>query len=93
MLDNFLGTETFKKGLTLYLQRKAYDTATQDDLWAALNQAAENDGLNLPVPVKTIMDTWTLQMGFPVINITRNYADNSARLTQVLTFVFSLYLA
>ena len=29
------------------------------------------------------MDTWTLQMGFPVVEVTRDYEANSAQLTQV----------
>ena len=29
------------------------------------------------------MDTWTLQMGFPVVNVTRFYDRNEARLGQV----------
>jgi len=33
------------------------------------------------------MDTWTLQMGYPVINVTRNYGSNTALVSQV--FIFS----
>ena len=29
------------------------------------------------------MDTWTLQMGFPVVNVTRDYDSNEATLIQV----------
>ena len=28
------------------------------------------------------MDTWTLQMGYPLITVRRNYDDRSARVTQ-----------
>ena len=33
--------------------------------------------------VKTVMDTWTLQTGFPTLTVNRNYADNTAKLSQV----------
>ena len=29
------------------------------------------------------MDTWTLQMGFPVVEVRRDYDKRSAQLTQV----------
>ena len=32
--------------------------------------------------VKTVMDTWTLQMGFPVVTVRRNYQDKTATVTQ-----------
>ena len=32
--------------------------------------------------VKTIMDTWTLKMGFPVVSVERNYANNTAEIRQ-----------
>ena len=60
-----------------------FDAAEQDDLWQHLTEQAHKDG-SLPqdLSVKNIMDTWTLQMGFPVVTVNRNYADNTAKLTQ-----------
>ena len=28
------------------------------------------------------MDTWTLQMGYPVVTVTRNYLNNSMKIKQ-----------
>lgn len=63
---------------------REYSNAVQDDLWEYLTTAAEDDG-TLPegVTVKMIMDTWTLQMGYPVITVTRTPDGTSATLTQV----------
>ena len=60
-----------------------YKAAEQDDLWNHLTMQAHSDG-TLPesVTVKEIMDTWTLQMGFPVVNVERNYDDNTAVVDQ-----------
>jgi len=82
MLANFMGNESFKKALSNYLNAHAYGNAVQDDLWAAMSDQAAADNVVLPTTVKTIMDTWTLQMGFPVITITRNYLNQGATLTQ-----------
>ena len=48
-----------------YLYSK-YQAAEQDDLWRYLTEQAHKDKtLPQDLTVKTIMDTWTLQMGFP----------------------------
>ena len=46
-------------------------------------QAHADDVLPQNVDVKSIMDTWTLQMGFPVIIVTRNYSTASVSFEQV----------
>ena len=68
---------------------RAYGSAEQDDLFTALNDQATVNSVNLPASVKTIMDTWTFQMGYPLITITRNYESGNAVVTQVL---FTFYL-
>ncbi|XP_046398919.1 aminopeptidase N isoform X2 [Ischnura elegans] len=83
MMDHFLTTSVFKKGLTNYLKSRAYQSATQNDLWDALTAQAHRDGaLERSVSVKEIMDTWTLQMGFPVVTVIRDYEKATAKLTQ-----------
>ncbi|KAL0271356.1 UNVERIFIED_CONTAM: hypothetical protein PYX00_008471 [Menopon gallinae] len=83
MMDHFLTSQVFKSGLTRYLKRHKYSNAEQDDLWRALTEQAHEDRV-LPksVTVKTIMDTWTLQTGFPVVTVSRNYDNNTAVVVQ-----------
>ncbi|KZS16444.1 Aminopeptidase N [Daphnia magna] len=38
--------------------------------------------VGLPATVKEIMDTWTLQMGFPLINVTSDYNTSGAVVSQ-----------
>ncbi|PSN50126.1 Aminopeptidase N [Blattella germanica] len=83
MMNHFLGEETFKRGLTNYLEVHKFNNARQDDLWQQLTMQAHVDG-SLPayMTVKEIMDTWTLQTGYPVITVIRNYANKTALITQ-----------
>lgn len=61
-----------------------YQNAEQDDLWHHLTAAAHEDGtLPQDLTVKTIMDTWTLQMGYPVIKVVRSTNGTSATVSQV----------
>eukprot|EP00058_Branchiostoma_floridae_P020447 XP_002605937.1 hypothetical protein BRAFLDRAFT_87388 [Branchiostoma floridae] len=81
MLGNFVGENTFRKGLKSYLERNAYSNAVQDELWEEITLAAREDG-QTDLDVKTVMDTWTLQMGYPVVNLTRDYGRGTAQATQ-----------
>ena len=53
-----------KAGLHKYLKRHEYKNALTEDLWKALGEAANQD-------VKTIMDSWTKQTGYPVLHGTK----------------------
>ncbi|XP_041356302.1 aminopeptidase N-like [Gigantopelta aegis] len=79
MMRFFLGEDTFRKGITKYLKRKEYDAAFHDDLWQALTEQATEDGKS--INVKDVMDTWTLQMNYPTIRVTRANA-NTLKISQ-----------
>ncbi|XP_063599467.1 aminopeptidase N-like [Penaeus indicus] len=84
MMNYFLGEETFRKGVSNYLKAFAYDAAAQDDLWEFLTEAAHEDAtLAADISVKDIMDTWTLQTGYPVVRVERDATGASATVTQV----------
>ncbi|PKB73275.1 MAG: hypothetical protein BZY75_02675 [SAR202 cluster bacterium Io17-Chloro-G7] len=62
MLEQFLGPDVFQKGLQVYISNNQYSNAKTEDLWAALETASGQ-------PVTSIMDSWTKQMGYPVLQV------------------------
>ncbi|KAL1390301.1 hypothetical protein pipiens_012445 [Culex pipiens pipiens] len=83
MMDHFLTAEVFKGGLTNYLNEKKYQSADQDDLWRFLTAEARRKGVfDDTLAVKDIMDTWTLQTGFPVVTVSRDYEHNKLEFAQ-----------
>ncbi|KAM6202406.1 aminopeptidase N [Rhynchocyon petersi] len=70
MLSDFLTEDLFKQGLTSYLQAFCYSNTNYLNLWEHLQKAVDNQtAIKLPASIRTIMDRWTLQMGFPVITV------------------------
>ena len=64
------------------MKKYAFKNAEQDDLWKDLSEQAHRDStLNGTLDVKIIMDTWTLQKGYPVVDVVRS-DDNKLHLTQ-----------
>lgn len=65
MLNDYLGAETFKRGLQYYLKQHSYRNTDTVDLWTALEEIAHK-------PVKKFMNSWTSQPGFPLISVKVN---------------------
>ncbi|XP_042228344.1 aminopeptidase N-like [Homarus americanus] len=83
MMNHFLTEATFRRGLADYLSALQYGSAVQDDLWEYLTKAAHQDQTLPPeMTVKMVMDTWTLQMGYPVIKVVRSEDGTSATISQ-----------
>jgi puromycin-sensitive aminopeptidase len=68
MLEQYLGEEAFRAGVTRYLKTHAYANTETADLWAALEAESGE-------PVGEIMDTWIFQGGYPRISVTRSGSD------------------
>jgi puromycin-sensitive aminopeptidase len=62
MLEQYLGAEEFRKGISLYLRKHEYDNAETTDLWDAIEESSRQ-------PVRALMDTWVFQPGYPLITI------------------------
>ncbi|CAH0605719.1 unnamed protein product [Chrysodeixis includens] len=81
MLNHILTDEVFNAGVTNYLNSKMYGNAEQRDLWSALTSAARQSG-DFDADVAVVMDSWTLQTGFPVLTIHRNYENGTLHFSQ-----------
>jgi puromycin-sensitive aminopeptidase len=73
MLEQYLGEEAFRAGVTRYLKTHAYANTETADLWAALEAESGE-------PVGEIMDTWIFQGGYPQISVTQT--DSGVMLSQ-----------
>ena len=60
MIEAYIGSENFKRGVAQYLQKFRYSNASGHDLWSSLQEASGTD-------VSRIMEGWISQEGFPVI--------------------------
>nr|XP_048275417.1 aminopeptidase Q isoform X6 [Myodes glareolus] len=70
MLCSFLSQNLFISALQSYLDTFSYSNAEQGDLWRHFQMAIDEQNIiHLPTTVKSIMDSWTYQGGFPVITL------------------------
>ncbi|XP_072939930.1 aminopeptidase N [Epargyreus clarus] len=81
MMNHFLTDDVFNSGITDYLNAKKFGDAEQKDLWNALTNSARAKGA-FDADVGIVMDSWTLQTGFPVLNIIRNYETGAVTFSQ-----------
>uniref|UniRef100_A0A8C5CFU6 Aminopeptidase n=1 Tax=Gadus morhua TaxID=8049 RepID=A0A8C5CFU6_GADMO len=73
MLEDWMGKDNFRDGCRKYLKDNQFKNAKTEDFWASL---ASVNGL----PVAEVMDTWTKQMGYPVLDLF--ISGRAATLTQ-----------
>ncbi|NWH43076.1 AMPE aminopeptidase, partial [Fregata magnificens] len=65
MLQDWITPDLFQKGCQAYLKKHHFQNAKTQQFWEALEEASNK-------PVKEVMDTWTRQMGYPVLEMGNN---------------------
>jgi len=79
-IHEYVGGETFRRGIAAYLKRHSYKNTETHDLWDALEEAcqaatgdagkkADPSAAAVPVPVRMIMDKWVFTSGHPVVAV------------------------
>ncbi|HWM18851.1 MAG TPA: M1 family metallopeptidase [Ilumatobacteraceae bacterium] len=63
MLEQYLGADRFREGVSHYLTTHAYANTDTSDLWDAIEDTSGE-------PVRRTMDSWIWQPGFPLITAT-----------------------
>ncbi|NXJ67330.1 AMPE aminopeptidase, partial [Rostratula benghalensis] len=65
MLRDWITPDLFQKGCQAYLKKHHFQNAKTQQFWEALEEASNK-------PVREVMDTWTRQMGYPVLQMGNN---------------------
>jgi aminopeptidase 2 len=78
MISQYLGEETFIKGISAYLKKHKYGNTTTEDLTSALSEVSGKD-------VSKLMNTWTKKVGFPLLTVAENQSDIQIRQNRYLT--------
>ncbi|MHB1137928.1 MAG: M1 family metallopeptidase [Microthrixaceae bacterium] len=73
MLEQYLGAEVFRRGISAYLQRHSYGVTETTDLWDALEEISGE-------PVRRIMDEWIFRGGHPLVSV--EATERGVRLSQ-----------
>ncbi|XP_059141543.1 glutamyl aminopeptidase-like [Physella acuta] len=67
MVMDFAGAENFRKGVSNYVQKYKFKNAEMSQLWDTFSES-----FNYTFDIAKIMDTWTRQMGYPVVTVVDN---------------------
>jgi aminopeptidase N/puromycin-sensitive aminopeptidase len=70
MLESYVGADSFRAGVDLYLKQHSYANATAFDFWNAQTQVSKK-------PIDKIMPTWTEQAGQPLVTVKTECSGNS----------------
>ncbi|XP_073838653.1 aminopeptidase N-like [Musca autumnalis] len=83
MLHMLMGHEAFFEVIRNYLERFKFRNAEKDDLWLIFNEVAHKyKRIETHYNLKTIMDSWTLQAGFPLVTVKRNLQTGCMEIAQ-----------
>ena len=74
MLEQYLGEDRFRAGVSHYLTKHSYGSTETNDLWDAIEETVESDGGD-KVPVRRLMDSWIWQAGYPLVSAAINGND------------------
>jgi puromycin-sensitive aminopeptidase len=73
MLEQYLGAEHFREGVSHYLRTHSYANTETNDLWDAIETTSGE-------PVRRIMDSWIWQPGYPLVSAELSGANGRTQL-------------
>jgi puromycin-sensitive aminopeptidase len=66
MLEQYLGEDQFRSGVSHYLSVHEYGNTETSDLWDSIEEAVSAGG-GPSTPVRKLMDSWIWQPGYPLV--------------------------
>ena len=76
MLELYMGPKHFQMGMQEYIKNHTYGHTVTADLWEIMETVPEKK-----LPIGRIMDSWTKQIGYPVLTVEK-VGDDNYRLSQ-----------
>lgn len=77
MLREFIGEDSFRKGLADYFKKYQFTNTSRDDLWSVLTKASGQD-------VAGLMNSWLEQSGMPLVSLLQSGKELSATQQRLL---------
>ncbi len=74
MLEQYLGPDRFRAGVSHYLTKHSFGNTETNDLWDAIEYVVSTDGGEM-VPVRQLMDSWIWQAGYPLVSVRIDGSD------------------
>ena len=81
-----MGESTIKAALTYYLNEHEFGNAETNDLWSAISEkwdsmrsTSVSRYTDFNFTVQEMMDTWTLQMGYPIGELMPYFLSKKAK--------------
>ena len=71
MLEQYLGVDRFRAGVSHYLRTHSYANTETNDLWDAIEATSGE-------PVRRIMDSWIWQPGYPIVSASLTTTDDGS---------------
>ncbi len=75
MLEQYLGPEPFRQGISQYLTEHSHGNTETTDLWDAIEAASGE-------PARAVMDSWIYQGGYPLVSVGLSADGESLTLRQ-----------
>ena len=73
MLEQYLGPDTFRRGISHYLSVHEYGNTETSDLWDRIEEVVAGEGAD--TPVRSLMDSWIWQAGYPLVSARLDGSD------------------
>ncbi|KAH8311143.1 hypothetical protein KR044_004566 [Drosophila immigrans] len=82
MFKNALTDAVFRNGLNKYLTKHQFNSTDEWDLFASLQESANELGHKLPESMDKIFSSWSHQEGYPLLTVQRNYETGTFTVSQ-----------
>ncbi|KAH8358874.1 hypothetical protein KR093_002950 [Drosophila rubida] len=82
MFKNAFTDAVFRRGLNKYLTKHQFNSTDEWDLFASLQESANELNLKLPASVNDIFSSWSHQAGYPLLTVVRNYETGTFTINQ-----------